>query len=156
VHYEILTNDEWGLGFPAVDIDESTFISVAQTLLSEGNGISFILDRPRQIADLIEEIQRQIDGVVFLDQRTGKWTVTLARADYNFNTIPSIIETILIEVEEFTRGSWADTTNDVTVQFTDPDREYFGTFALTQDIAYFRIQGANNKSNILFPGVKNK
>ena len=156
VLYEILTNDEWGLGFPAADIDESAFISVAQTLLSEGNGFSFILDRPRQIADLIEEIQRQIDGVVFLDQRTGKWTVKLARADYNVNTIPTINETNLIEVKEFTRGSWDDTTNYVTVQFTDRDRDYFGTFALAQDMANFRIQGVNNKSNIVFPGVKNK
>lgn len=156
VLYEILTDSEWGLGFPVADIDTTAFNAVADTLVTEGNGFSFVLDGTREINDLMDEVQRQIDGVVFLDQQTGKWTIKLARDDFNPLTIPVLNETNLKEVKDFSRGSWNDTTNYVTLEFVDRSRDYFKTFSLAQDLANYRIQGVNNKANIVMPGVKDK
>ena len=156
VVYEILTNTEWGLGFPEVDVDTTNFNAVANTLQAEGNGFSFVLDSPREISALLEEVQRQMDGVVYLDQSSGKWVIKLARANYSVGSIPAINETNIVEVKDYVRGSWFDTKNYVTVQFKDRARDYFGTFALAQDMANYRIQGVSNKSNMVFPGVKDK
>lgn len=156
VLYEILTNAEWGLGFVDGDIDTATFDSVATTLQTEGNGFSMVLDQVRDVADMIEEIQRQIDGVVYLDQSTGKWTIKLVRADFTVGTIPALTDANVLKVEDYARGAWEDTTNYVTVQFTDRSRDYFQTYSLAQDMANFRIQAKPVKANIQFPGVKDK
>ncbi len=156
VIYEILTNTEWGLGFPASDIDTGVFETAATTLLGENNGFSFVLDQPREIGDLLEEVQRQIDGVVYLDQSSGKWTLKLARDDYTVATIPLIDESNILEIKDFVRSAWEDTTNYLTLEFTDRSRDYFKTFSLAQDMGNFRIQGVNNKSNMNFPGVKDR
>src|SRR5690606_16059769 len=97
---------------------------------------------------------RQIDGVVFLDQSTGKWTIKLARDDYDVALIDELDETNLIEIKEFTRGSWEDTVNTVLVPFKDRNRDYQGTAGMAQDMANIRIQGVVVKSSVSFPGVK--
>jgi len=154
VLFEILTNDEWGLGFPTADIDIATFNAAATTLQNEGNGFSMIVDQPTELGRIVELIQEQIDGTVFIDPATGKWRIQLVRDDFDIETIPQIDETNLVEIEEFTRGAWADTTNFVTFQFVDRDLDYFGTYAMAQDMASMRIRGLA-KSNLRFPGVKN-
>ena len=156
VLYEILTNTEWGLGFPESDIDSDSFEAAADTLRDEGNGFSFVLDNQRELNDLVDEIQRQIDGSVFLDQSTGQWTIGLARDDYTVSALLSFSESTSSDIEDFTRGSWDDTVNYVTVEYTDRSKDYFKTFSLAQDMANIRIQSTTNKTNISFPGVKDK
>lgn len=155
VIYEILTNDEWGLGLPVGDIDTQRFILAAQTLATEGNGWSFTLDSPREAFDIIQELQRQIDGVVFLNRKTGKWDVNLARGGFNIDAVPQADESNVIEVQEFTRGSWNETQNIVQIGFASRARDYQETFALAQDMANIRTQvGQIVKSETDYPGVK--
>lgn len=162
--YELLTNKEWGFGFPSTDIDVgigSSFLDAADTMITEGNGFSMILDRQIKAADLMQELQRQIDGAVFLDQQTGKWKIKLARDDYTIGSVPQLDDTNVAEVRDFTRGSWEDTTNTVTVQYDKRDDDYKQSFALAQDMANALIQGDGTiagaratPSKIAFPGVK--
>ena len=155
VIYEIMTNTEWGLGLPSSDINTAAFIAAADTLRTEGNGISMVLDNQREAYDLLNEIQRQIDGVVFLDRSTGEWTVKLARADYNINNVPLIDESKLVSVSSFSRGAWDETINVYLVSFNNRAREYQQTYALAQDMANVRIQvGQIVKAEVRYPGVK--
>lgn len=155
VIYEILTNTEWGLGFPSADVDTVSFAAAATVLASEGNGVSLVLDSPREITDLLNEILRQIDGVVFLNRQTGKWDVKLARNDYDIDTVPQASPSNIVGIEDYTRGSWAETQNVVLVQFTSRVREYQLTYAPAQDMANIRIQGGQVvKAELRFPGVK--
>ncbi len=164
VIYEILTNVEWGFGFPAADIDvgvSSSFKEASDTLIAEENGFSMILDRKIEAHEFMREIERQIDGVVFLDHRTGKWTVKLVRADYDVDTVPQLTESNVKEVREFTRGSWEDTTNQLVVKFANRENEYRESFALAQDMANAMIQGGGTiltptlvSSEVSYPGVK--
>lgn len=151
--FEIMTNDEWGLGFPAADIDTAAFTAAATTLLAEGNGLSFIWDSEREVSEILREIERQIDGVVFLDRSTGKWTVTLARGGYDIDAVPQVTDPI--EIRDFTRGAWEDTTNFIQVRFSHRGREYQGTFAPAIDHGNIFIQGGTVKKSILdYPMVK--
>jgi len=157
VLFEILTNDEWGLNFPPADIDTATLITAAATLLSEGNGFSYILDRVSETSDLVREIERQVDGVVFMDRTTGLWTIKLARDDFDIDLVPQADDTNIVEVRDFSRGAWEDTVNHLRVRFADRSRDYFETFAEAQDMANVEIQaGINNASTEVYPGVKDK
>lgn len=154
VVYEAMTNTEWGLGFSLLDFDAVGFNAAADTMVSEGNGFSMVLDREIELSELIEEVERQIDGVFFLDQASGKWTVKLARDDYNIASIPSLDNSTILRVDDFTRGTWDDTTNYVTVAFSDRSRDYFDTYAIAQDMANVRVQGTTNRAAPAYPGVK--
>jgi len=157
VLYEVLTNKEWGLGRSAAEIDTTNFTDNATTLATEGNGFSMLLDREIQIADFINEIERQIDGVLYVDQLTGLWKVNLARGGYDIDTVPQITDSNCISVSTFNRGSWEDTTNIVQVEFFDESEEFKQTFAVAQDMANQRIQnGVNIVGAPKYPGVKNR
>jgi len=157
VIYEVLTDNDWGLGFPATDIDLVNFQAAAATLFTEGNGFSMILDRALEAVDFLQEVERQIDGVLFLDHETGKLKINLARGGYDIDTIPQITSANIISVNDFSRGTWSETANQVRVQFVDRDRDYFGTFAQSQNLANQRIQGGRLVAvTEKYPGVKDK
>ena len=152
---EILTNEEWGLGELLADVDTATFAIHAATLKTEGNGFSMLLDRGIQASELIRLLEEQIDGVVFYNQLTGKWSLNLVRGGYDVNTLPLISSSNLIELESFARGSWEDTTNQVSVKFTDRNDNYKDTSALAQDQASIDVlQGRVVIAEPNYPGVK--
>jgi hypothetical protein len=164
VIYEILTNEEWGFGFPEADVDVgfgSSFVSAADTMRTEENGFSMVLDKEMTAVDLLNELQRQIDGVVFLDHRTGTWKVKLARADYSIGSVPLLDDDNIKKVDDFTRGSWQDTSNQVDVQFQNRSNKYVGDFARAQDMGNALIQGGGTvtttrpvSAKSVYPGVK--
>ncbi len=166
VLYEILTNTEWGFGFPAADIDvgvTGSFKSAADTCITEGLGFSMVLDQAIEAVDLIRELERHVDGIVYLDHRTGKWKIKLARADYTIGAVPQITADNIKEVRDFTRGTWEETTNQITVKFNLRDNNYQESYALAQDSGNFLIQGGGTittgqtvSGQVAFPGVKNK
>jgi hypothetical protein len=163
VIYELLTNTEWGFGFATADIDvgiNSSFLSAADEMITEGNGLSMMLDQSTQAKDLMDLISRQIDGVVFLNQRTGKWTIKLARADYDINTVHQLTEDNIVAEESFSRGSWEDTSNQVKVKFTNRVNDYKESYASAQDMANAIISGGGSVTAPLgllsqpsYPGV---
>ena len=157
VLYEILTDSDWGFGFPATDIDLPNFRAAGDTLFTEGNGFSLQLDNPREAADLLHELERQIDGVVYLDQQTGKFKINLARGGYDIDAVFQLNTTNTGEVKEYSRGTWEETANQVRVGFSDRSRDYFETFAQAHDLANQRIQGGELVSvSPDYPGVKDK
>jgi len=170
VIYEVLTNSDWGFGFPAADIDVgvgSSFLLASDSLIAEGNGFSMIVDKAMTAADFLAELERQIGGVLFLDQRTGLWTVNLARESshgyfgWDINTVPQLSDSNVKSVSDFSRGSWEDTTNQIAVQFHKRDDDYKESYAIAQDMANAMIQGGGTvtsrklvSAQVVFPGVK--
>jgi hypothetical protein len=153
--YELLTDGDWGFGFLPSEIDTDNFKEVADILYAEGNGLSIVLDSVREATDILQEFERQIDGVLVLDQHTGKYRIKLARGDFDVNDIPQLNASNVMEVMEFTRGTWEDTSNQVRINFSDRSRDYFDTFAQAVDLANQRIQGGKIfPSTQTFPGVK--
>jgi len=157
VLYEILTNTEWGLARSTGDIDTTTLAAVGATLAAEGNGFSALLDNPKKTEQIIQEIERQCDGVLQRDITTGQYTFKLIReADIPspLSSLLSIDETNCKKVE-FSRGSWSETKNIVRVQYADPGKNYATSYGLAQDMANKIIQGAPITVTENFMGVKN-
>ena len=155
VIYEILTNTEWGLGQPASDIDTADFTTAANTLRTEGNGFSFLLDNKIEANELLRQIEQQIDGVVFMDRTTGKWRINLARGGYTLSAKRALNATNVLKVNNFSRGAWSDTTNNVLIKFNNRALEYKETYAGAQDMANVKVQGNRIVSiESTYPGVK--
>lgn len=157
VIYEIMTNTDWGLGYDPADIDTTNFQTAGNTCGSEGNGFSFLLDNPREALDVLQEIERQIDAVVFFNQTTGKWQINLARGGYDINLAPEITPANRVELKSFSRGCWEETTNQVRVEVFDRADDYKQTYGFAIDMANVRIQGGVNISvTESHPGCKSK
>lgn len=155
VIYELMTNTEWGLRIDPGRIDVANFVTAANTLRTEGNGFSLILDSTTNAADFLQELERQIDGVVYLDRATNLWRVTLARGGYSIPSLPVVNQTNVIQLKSFSRGAWQDTTNEVLVKFDSRTRDYMETYARSQDPANIRLQGNRTVSTEQsYPGVK--
>lgn len=163
--YEVLTDTEWGLGRDPADIDVgpgSSFLSASATMITEENGFSFILDKAMVANELLQEMERQIGGMVFRDLSTGKWRIKLARLDYTLGTQPLLDESNS-ELISYTQSGWEDTTNQVQVLFNKRADDYKESYALAQDVANTLVQGAGTLTTnqvvsapVRFPGVKDE
>lgn len=164
VVYEAITSREFSNGTLAADVDtgaSGSFVTAATTLRNEGNGFSILLTKHMPLGDLIKEVERQIDGKIFLDHRSGKWKCKLARADYDINTVPQIGPSMIGEIRDFSRGTWQGTANYVTVEFNNRDDNYAVGYGLAQDQANMLMQGGGSFSTMkivtaprTYPGCK--
>lgn len=156
VIYEFLTNDDWGFGFPASDVDSANLITAGNTLFDEGNGFSFRIEKRMDAQAFLMELERQIGGVVYLDQLSGKWRITLARGGYSIPSLKKVDSTNTIKVMNFGRGAWDETINQIRIGYSDRTRDYFKTFAIANDNANLRLQGNEQVSSTReYPGIKN-
>jgi hypothetical protein len=157
VIYDIMTNAEWGLGL--TNIDTVQMAAAGVTLKTEGNGYARIMDSSQQAATILAEIEQQVDGFLVKDPATNAWQLKLIReGDYPspVSLVPLFDETNVFELE-MTRGAWADTTNQVQVQFTDTAKEYKPSFAIAQDLANKVIQsGEDIIATVVHPGVQSR
>jgi hypothetical protein len=156
VIYEYLTNTEWGLKQATSSINETNFAAVAAVLAAEGNGISFMLDAPIDSAALLAIFEEQIDGFVYENPVTGQWEIKLARDDYDPLTIPEVNESNIVDIVDYTQGTWEDTTNHVRVKFNARVDNYKETYALAHDGANSVMQGRTVSTEVSFPGVKDR
>lgn len=158
VLYELMTDPELPLKIDPALIDVANFAAVGEIMITEGNGFSMLLDRGEQAFDLKSRLEDQMDGVLHFDEIAGLWRFTLARADYDIDTIPVLDDTNVLEFVDFTRGSWEETTNEVRCGFVDRDDEYKDTFSPpAQDGANIRIQDGRRISvTVTLSGVKDR
>lgn len=154
VLYEVLVNDEWGYAIPAGEINAPGFVTAGNTLYDEGNGFSFILDSPEDLSEMVRRLEEQIDGLVYQDFATGKWSILLVRDDYDVLLVPEINDENTIEVRGFTFSTWEGTKNQVRLPFNQRSDDYKDTFAIAQDMANMRIVGKTNSTSLGHPGVK--
>lgn len=151
--FQIMTLEWGGLDVDPNDIDLPSFVDVGETLYTEGNGMSLIISSPNSGRDAVEEVLRQIDGVMYQDPVTGKIILRLIREDYDLVTLPVLDETNVSSVRSFARTSWDDTVNQVRVTYTNRSNKYEKGTAIVQDLANINSQGRIRPGNFSFPGV---
>lgn len=151
---ECLTDPEWGMGYQETDIDDSSFVSAADRLYSEGFGISILWDRQTPIEDFVKEIVRHINAVLYVDRTTGKFSLKLIRGDYSEGSLPVLGPDQIDKVENFSRPAFGELVNSVTVNYWN---SLTGTAASTaaQDTALVQMQGAVIGTTIQYPGCTN-
>jgi hypothetical protein len=149
---ECLTNPDWGMGYPVTDIDDAGFATAADTLYSEGFGLSILWDKEQSIEDVILAILRHVDGVLYVHPRTGLFTLKLARADYDPAGLLVLSPSNVLRIEEFTRPSWGEIINQVTVRYRDGPTDKDAGITV-QDIAAIQAQGGVVATTMQYPGI---
>jgi hypothetical protein len=151
--FQIMTLEWGGLDVDPNDIDLPTFVAVGEVLYTEGNGMSLIISSPNSGRDAIEEVLRQVDGVMYQDPVSGKILLRLIRDDYDLLTLPVLDKTNVSSVRSFARTSWDDTVNQVRVTYTNRVNKYEKGTAIVQDLANINSQGRIRPVNLSYPGV---
>lgn len=149
---ECLTDPDWGMGYNDSDIDDASFTAAADALYDEGMGISLQWLQEIPIEDFVAEIQRHIDGVLYVSRVTGKFILKLVRDDASLSDLLVLDEDInVVAVKNARRPAIAELTSSVTVNFHD--QETNETASVTQhNQALVQIQGSVTHTTIHYPG----
>lgn len=139
--YELMTNKIWGVGMMPADIDTAAFTQVAETLYEEGLGMSMIYNGSALAKDVVAEILRHVDGVMFSDPATGLITIALARKDYVIADLPVLGKSEFKEGIKFSRPSWSETINTVKASYVDRAANYTVAVESQQDLANIQQRG---------------
>lgn len=150
--YEILVDV---YGYTSSDIDADNFVEAAEVLAAEGNGFSMNEDSKHRATQIVQVVEKQINGHIYLDPVSAKWKVELTRDNYELGEIPVLDAGNIIEVLSFDRGAWTGTTNLVTVEFNNRDNEYTDSSTIAQDMANMQIQGQKIATTLSMPGAHN-
>jgi len=151
---ECLTNYQWGMGYPTSLIDDASFTAAADTLYSEGFGLSLKWSESVTIESFIQQINDHIDAVVDTDISTGKIVINLIRGGYDPAAL-LLIDESNSELGEFERRGWGETVNEITAVYRD--RDTGNNIPVTiQDIGNIQIQGGNVVAETHnYPGIPN-
>ncbi len=146
---------ENGLGLPEGFLDVDAFREVGQTLATEGLGLSMLQDRTTTTKDLVLEILRHIDGVMYVEPSTGLLKIRLVRFDYDPDTIP-VLDADSCTVKSFARPSWGDLKNTVRISYVGRDAGFIEKVAQAQDLASIEVQGGEvSLQNLTLRGLSN-
>jgi len=151
--YTILT-DEWsGLGLATSDIEISSFDEVDAVLEAEENGMSVLVTSPKAAKGVIQEILRQIDGVMYQDPSTGKINLKVIRDDYVPGDLSVYDEDDIIAVKSYQKTSWEEVRTQVKVSYSSRVSEG-SKVAIAQDMALQGMLGGSfsaRTANLSFP-----
>jgi hypothetical protein len=153
--YDLMTNPSYGLGILPGRIDASSFVTAATTCKNENLGISMQIDSQGTADQLLGDILRHCDGILYVDPATGLWTIKLARADYDPTTIPELTVDNVLETSEFSRASWSETTNQVIIKYLDRNANYNTRTVQAQDAANIAVTAEVRTQTIDFNGISN-
>lgn len=140
--YEILTNTTWGCGLSSALIDVSGLQAVGNTLYTESLGLSMLCNGGTEARQLVEEVLRHIDGVIYTDPQTGLISVKLARNDYVRSTLPLYGPDEVSSIN-FSRASWSETKNTIKLTYMDRSLDYTERSVQAQDLA--NVQARNGQ-----------
>ncbi len=139
--YEVMTDKVWGVGINPIDIDLAKFQEIGNKLFDEGYGMSMIYNGGSSAKDLIAEILRHIDGVVFSDPQTGLVTIRLARGDYVLATLPVYGKDDFVDGIKFSRPSWSETRNTLKATYIDRNANYTEAVVSQQELSNIQQRG---------------
>lgn len=151
---EVLTDPDWGMGYPEADVDNASFTAAADILHAEGMGMSILWDKQQQLSDFLAIVLRHIDGSLYTDRTTGQFVIKLARGGYDIPSLMLLDEAVVERVTDFKRSTVAELTNQVSVVFWDKSTGKNNSVTV-QDIALAASQGATVGTTSQYPGFTN-
>lgn len=154
--YTVLTQ-KWGfLGLDTSVIDTDSFLAAAETLHTEGFGMSMLIDGEKPVKDILEECMRVADGVLYQEPTNSKFKVKLIRNDYDIETLLVLDESNIIgDLENFGRTTRENTYNQLKVNYQSRNNAYQSQVVLIQDHGDIKKRNGEIRSTTInFPGIK--
>jgi len=149
---ECLTDQQWGLGLPEADVDETSFAAAAQTLYDERFGLSIAWQRETPIEDFVNTILNHIDAVLYVDRTDGLWHLVLIRDDYDPDALDEYTDADVVDWANVSIKSPAELVNSVTVKYNN--RELRGEASLTvHNLAQRQKLEKTISTTVNYPGI---
>ena len=148
---ECLTDKTWGMGYSESDIDATSFEAAADTLYTEGMGMSMVWDSGIRLGKFINEIKSHINASLYISRTTGKFVLKLIRDDYDIETITELSESEILKVSNFSRLAVADLTSEVTVVYNNAENNEKKTVT-ARNLALANQQGSAVGISVPFKG----
>lgn len=149
---ECITDQVWGLGIPESEINDQSFRDAAERLRSERLGICIIWDREKPVQDMIQELIKHADASLYIDRRTGLFTLKLIRDDYEVENLLHLTEENIVKVEDFNRSAFGELTTAVTVNYWNVKTGETASVT-AEDIALANMQQATISTTLQYPGI---
>lgn len=142
------------IGTSTADIDMPSWQRDAETLYNENMGMSLLVQATITGKDLCEEVLRIADGILYQDNDTGKMVSTLIRplSDLEIAALPIFDQSVVDDLANFTKTTWAQAYNQCRVTFKDRSNEYADRVAIQQDFALINFQQKVRNTDISVPG----
>jgi len=138
---EAIMNTEWGYGYDASEIDDASFTAAADALYDEQFGLSYFWDGDEDLADVLNKTLDHIDGNLYVDYDTLKWTLTLNRKNYDPDTLLELNYGVeVVSLSNYKKPQFLDLVNQITVNYYDLETAGNGT-VIVSDSALFLQQG---------------
>ena len=151
---DLITGRFGKLGLDTGQIHAPSFTNARIRLQEEGNGYSRAIDSATDLAQIIREIEEQIDGIIYEDPRDGLIHIKLIRPDYDLGALPHITVSNCERLENFAAGGWESAINKIRVVYTNRDDSYRDGSATAQNQAMASTQdGEVNEEILHYPGV---
>lgn len=118
--YEVLTNPDWGMGYPTSALDNTVFTATALALYNEGFGICLLWNRQDSIDSFLQKIMDYTAGVLVTSPVTGLFQFTLIRGGYDVSTLPVFTQADIIEVTDKEDSTLTGNVNEMWIKYYDP------------------------------------
>lgn len=151
--YEALTDSFWGLGISAGYIDTASFVAAAETVITEGLGISPSIDDNTTVRELIGKLLSYIDGAIYWE--AGKIRIKLFRAESTAG-VEAIDEAVLLDEPTPDNGGVDETWSLTRLTFTDRDNKYEQAVESYTDDANAAILGENVPKEFSLPWIRQR
>lgn len=156
VLYDLLVNRFARRGTPISKINVINWRAIAVQLYDEGNVGSFKIEASNTGRDVVNEILRQIDAMMYTDPATGMIELKLIRNDYDPLAIPHYREGQIVQVRNYSKPNWEATVNQLRVKFIDRESDYTSRPVMEQDMANINMQQQVRSSEMEFPTCYNR
>ena len=150
--YDVLTNLDWGLGYPTSTIDDASFRAVADTLYAEGLGLSMLLANEDSIEKFIYSVMDHINAMFYASPIDGKFVIKLLRNDYDIATLPLFDETNITKLENYERPSFAEMVNEIVVNYRPQGTQNDDSVTI-QNLAAVQAQQGVISQSVNYPGI---
>lgn len=148
--YEALT-EEWAMAYPTSSINDANFKAAADTIYTEGFGLSMILAGQDTIEKFIQSVLNHINAILYVDPADGKFAIKLLRDDYDIGAAPSFNESNILKIDSFERPSIAEMVNELVVIYRKRG-EFQDSSITVHDLASIQAQGKVSQT-VNFPGI---
>jgi hypothetical protein len=150
--YEVLTNPDWGMGYPSTALDLTVFAASAAQLLSEGMGLCLLWNRQDTIDSFLQTIMNYTAGVLVTSPVTGLFQYKLVRGGYDVSTLPVFTQSDIIELSEKDDSTLTGAVNELWVQYYDPIAKQQQSIAL-QALGSVQSQGVVVTDTRTYTGI---
>lgn len=156
--YDLLTNNQYGLGLNTNKIDKANFEIASNYFYEKKYALNFAITQPTKVIDIIKKIQAWIDCYLIKNNLTDQYQILiLEETDIN-NIKATVYDDDIIELN-IRRKSWYETYNSFTANYVPVSRidtKYI--WGINKYTKYLRgeikTMNVKNEANIAFTGTR--